>query len=327
MAAKATNLAAPSITVQSRGGSLVGDEKLKRLYAAMLRSRALERRARLLSKQGFVAPYGLGRRGQEAAEVGCAIDLRESDDIASADRDFVLKFIKGVPLKAAVSRPAANSFDADETTVSPVSSKKIVGKVSRPALNASGPFGVGASLALAKRIQKKDGVVVAFSSDDSRSVRRWDEALALAGAQSLPILFVVQCLGQERSARLKGQKKDDGLISEAQRHGFPGIPVDGNDVVAVYRVAYESLARARRGGGPTLIECKRYHCDNRTENGRREKSRPKDGTLGQKDDPIRYMEEYLLSKGLFTEVWKEQLVDEFTRELDVAFETANGNHI
>jgi pyruvate dehydrogenase E1 component alpha subunit len=78
--------------------------------------------------------------------------------------------------------------------------------------------------------------------------------------------------------------------------------VDGRDVVAVYRVATESVTHARKGNGPTLIEC------------------IFDPT--EAHDPILKMEAYLTRKGLFREAWKLEEVANFTQELDAVTEAA-----
>jgi TPP-dependent pyruvate/acetoin dehydrogenase alpha subunit len=341
MAAKTKISADRSNKANSKDGSFIGDEKFKELYAAMLRCRALDLRARLLSRQDRFAALNLGQRGQEATEVGCVIDLREEDSVAAAGRDFMLQLIRGAPLRATLSNSGLSNpgrlnsgtefSDAGKATSSSASTKDSVRKSEHAA--AGGPFAVGARLALANKMSKKKGVVVAFSGDDSPSVRFWEETLALVSAQSLPILFVAQCVSPRGSSRLKNRQKVEDLSGQALRHGFPGIPVDRNDVVAVYRVAYESLARARRGGGPTLIECRPYRREDDTGPGRTERSQGKAGRStepnsdgedrGVESDPIRYMEEYLFRKALFTKAWKKQLIDEFTRELDAAFETAD----
>jgi TPP-dependent pyruvate/acetoin dehydrogenase alpha subunit len=88
--------------------------------------------------------------------------------------------------------------------------------------------------------------------------------------------------------------------------GFPAIAVDGNDVVAVYRVATESIAHARRGNGPTLIECMVE----------RSKSH----------DPIRKMEAYLMRRGLFSKGMKVEIADRFTRQLDAAAKAVESSH-
>ncbi len=81
---------------------------------------------------------------------------------------------------------------------------------------------------------------------------------SLAGIKSLPIVFI-HCgglCGGDRGAKTSVKQEDIGLLAED--NDIPSIPVDGLDLAAVYRVAHESVLRARRGGGPTLIECKPY---------------------------------------------------------------------
>jgi TPP-dependent pyruvate/acetoin dehydrogenase alpha subunit len=323
MAAKAKSTANLSSTAKSKAGPLLRGEKLQELYATMLRCRALEARARSLSKQGHFAFPTAKTRGQEAAEVGCTIDLRSEDSVASAERDLIFKFIQGLPLGPAVAQLAARGANGEETDPAAALSRKIA----RPSSHACGPFGLAVQRAMANRFDKKSGVVVAFSHRDSGSLRSplrssrrssihpWDEALAVAGMHSLPILFVVRHILPEGSARSRKRAQDQDLSSQSQRHGFPGIPVDGNDVVAVYRVAYESLERARRGGGPTLIACETYPGGDRADDGRGRRGRLREPGI----DPIRYMEEYLLRKGLFSEAWKKQVIREFARELDEHF--------
>jgi TPP-dependent pyruvate/acetoin dehydrogenase alpha subunit len=88
--------------------------------------------------------------------------------------------------------------------------------------------------------------------------------------------------------------------SHAPAYGFPGIPVDGHDAVAVYRVAYESLQRARLGSVPTLIECK---------------------SKASNSDPISNLERYLSRKGLVHQEWKDEIISEFIPNLDSAIAT------
>ena len=129
------------------------------LYVTMLRCRALEARARLLSEQGRFPFPNARTRGQEAAEVACTIDLRAGDSIASADRDFIFKFIQGMPLQAAMARLDARATGGEETGAS----STLARKTGEPFLNTCGPFGIGARLALANGFKENGNVVVAFS--------------------------------------------------------------------------------------------------------------------------------------------------------------------
>jgi TPP-dependent pyruvate/acetoin dehydrogenase alpha subunit len=139
------------------------------------------------------------------------------------------------------------------------------------------------------------------------------EALRFAGAHDLPIIFVCQSDPSAQNIRPHSQT-DAKEIEVKGAPGFPGIPiipVDGNDVVAVCRVAQEAIARARRGQGPTLIEAQicRWRSDSQQ-------------AVGKTDDPILNMEKYLAAKKLFTPEWKQEIVAAFNRELDAAIAVA-----
>ena len=90
------------------------------------------------------------------------------------------------------------------------------------------------------------------------------------------------------------------LSRQAQKCGLPSIPVDRNDVVAVYRVVHEAVDRARRGGGPTLIESKPWTLDIHSQ------------------DPIARMQQYLQWKGLWSSEWNLRVNQEIRREIDLA---------
>jgi pyruvate dehydrogenase E1 component alpha subunit len=117
-----------------------------------------------------------------------------------------------------------------------------------------------------------------------------------AGAKSLPILFVCHC----------GHDAED-ISLQAKNYGFPAVTVDANDAVALYRVATEAIAHARRGSGPTFIECKPWSL-----------SGPGSSPRATAGNPILNMEKYLSRKGLFNKKLKSEVTANFARELDAA---------
>ena len=161
-------------------------------------------------------------------------------------------------------------------------------------------------MALANKREKNAAVVVAFTGKAVTALGAWHETLALSARRSLPIIFVVENNSRVNSARPRSGWED--FTQKAQSYGLPGITVDGNDVVAVYRVAHESLERVRQGDGPVLIEARTY--------------RQADQTGRGEPDPLTQMEEYLAAKKLFQSRWKNRLVEEFSRELDAAAKAA-----
>ena len=96
--------------------------------------------------------------------------------------------------------------------------------------------------------------MVAFTGKAVTALGAWHEALALSAGRSLPMIFVVENNSRVKSAGARSDWED--FTQKAQSYGLPGITVDGNDVVAVYRVAHESLERVRQGDGPVLIEAR-----------------------------------------------------------------------
>jgi TPP-dependent pyruvate/acetoin dehydrogenase alpha subunit len=132
-------------------------------------------------------------------------------------------------------------------------------------------------------------VVLAFSGPGVQSLDSLHAAMAYAARQKLGIVFVIETDG------------DSELSSAAHTNasGICGIPVDGNDVVAIYRVAQEAIQRARRGVGPTLIDCKPW---------------PLESAM----DPVRRLEQALERRGLETRKLKERTVTAFRKELQAA---------
>ncbi len=114
----------------------------------------------------------------------------------------------------------------------------------------------------------------------------------------------------------------EDISLKAQAYGFPGITVDGNDVVAMYRVAYEAIQRARNGGGPTLIEAKTYRWHGHSSIDAAKYRAPAEVETWKERDPIAAMERYLTRRNLFTPEWKQTIMESFGQELDEAIEFA-----
>jgi TPP-dependent pyruvate/acetoin dehydrogenase alpha subunit len=255
------------------GFSLISNQKLLQLYSTMLKCRLLEERIRILARKNSAA-WAVSV-GHEASAVGVLLDLLPADAIAPAPRDVIPAFIRGVPLDSIFA-----SLDAPgQLGYAPL-------HVIPPASGIATRMAVATGVALSHKLGSANKITIAFAGKESPSPGLWHEALQFAGVHALPIVYV--CLNK---------KESDDIASRATHYGVPGIAVDGNDVVAVYRVAHESIVRARQGRGPTLIDCR---------------------TSRAYGDPILNMEKYLSRKGLFTEEFKVEVSAAFSRELDAA---------
>lgn|SRR3954464_3591562 len=204
----------------------------------------------------------------EACEVGALIDLRAGDTIASI-RDQEIQLL---------TRLIGNGPDQrNPLTVLPHGAKH--------------RLAIATGVAFAIRAQNKDDVVVAFAQP--AEIPSSDDAVKFAIAQSLPIIYVIL---PEANSR----KPDKSLFRSATYDCL--IPVDQSDAVAVYRVAYEAIDKARRGAGPTLIRCIR----GRVTAGRK---RPDDPHCS---DPIAYMEYYLRKKSSWDDALRTNVEREFS---------------
>jgi TPP-dependent pyruvate/acetoin dehydrogenase alpha subunit len=282
----------------STGGSLIDDAKLKQLYATMLRCRLLTERARPLRRSKTLFDASLG---QEAVATGCAIDLRPQDTIAVASHQSIASLVKGVALSEVVAQMYARRSSSGE---------RIDNIISLASSDWGKLFQAAGNVALANKRENEGNVVVVFSGVAATALDDWHQALRTAARRSLPIIFVVENNPwAERAAGARNGLRQ--LPLKTQMDGVTSIIVDGNDVVAVYRVAYESLERVRRGGGPVLIEAKPYRQHGQV-------------LSNTERDPLTHMEQYLTAKKLFTTRWKNGLVQQFSRELDAVIRKVEG---
>jgi TPP-dependent pyruvate/acetoin dehydrogenase alpha subunit len=293
--------AVPAAAAGSTGGSLISDAKLRQLYATMVQCRLLTERAHLLHNDCRFPGLCYASMGQEAIATGCAIDLRREDTIVPAPRDLIAGLVKGVPLGAIAAQLPVRCTSPDHTRSSPAQ------------------LGVATEVALVNKRKNNRNVVVAFTSEPATSLGCWHEAVDFAATENLPIIFVVE--NNPWPASFTAHGGTDDFTLQARDSGMTAITVDGNDVVAVYRVAYECLKRVRRGGGPVLVEGRTYHPSGKT----RVHSRPRRGSEDLDGwhaarDPLTHMEQYLTAKRLFTARWKAQIVCEFSQKLDAAVE-------
>src|SRR5579864_7842801 len=301
-------------TAETNGGRL-SEDILKRLYSYMLKCRMVEERARLLFRQGKFAGNYYAAVGQEATEVGSTIDLLPEDTVAPSHRNFVTNIMKGTPLKFMYAQLYARKTSPDQGRSSPAHCGYAPLNVITPASTIAAQLNIGTGVALAYKMQKKPNIVMAFCGEGASSLGFWHEALNFAGVQKLPIVYALQNNLWAESVNVKNQTAVEDLSVKAQAYGFPGITVDGNDVVAVYRVAREAICRARNGEGPTLIECKTYRWYGHSEIDPAKYRPPEEVEEWKAKEPIPRMEDYLKKKGLWSDDWRQQLQGEFTKEI------------
>ncbi|HYG98074.1 MAG TPA: thiamine pyrophosphate-dependent enzyme [Terriglobales bacterium] len=291
--------------------ALIDFDTYKRLYSCMLKSRMLEERALGLFRREKAAEPFKQALGQEAMAVGTTIDLCSGDLIAPSDLDFVARIVRNASSKSvfaqALAREGASKKSADARV-------KGLPEFVVPASTVHAQLAVASGVALGHRTQKTSSVVVALTAGRLTGSASLSDTLRFAGANKLPIIYVVG--DSQRS--LANSEDDVDLQALAQEFGFTLIPVDGKDAIAVYRVATEAISRARKGVGPTVIECKTSVVDAGSHASRGSQMR-------RGADPLVYMENYMRKKGAWSDSWKQSLVRQFSKEMDKAVEFAKRN--
>jgi TPP-dependent pyruvate/acetoin dehydrogenase alpha subunit len=296
-------------------------KKLKALYSTMLKCRMIAEKARQLVKQGKLSGDFFATTGQEATAVGASIDLLAEDCIAPGRRDCTARFIRGTPLKLILAQLYAQQAGRSDGSLSALLRRHEQAGMIAPSFSLSAQLNIATGAAWAAKMHAKPNVAVTFSGDDSVALSFWRDAVNFSVAHKLPVVHVVHNNAGDGSISARLRLPVTDLPSGSQGYSLPTFTVDGNDVVAVYRVAQEAVRRARQGYGPALIECQTYRWCSQLETDSA-KHLASAVEPEHSSDPLSLMEAYLKQKRLWSETWKRKFVESFAKELDKAAEFA-----
>jgi acetoin:2,6-dichlorophenolindophenol oxidoreductase subunit alpha len=203
---------------------------------------------------GTVHPYV----GQEAIAVGVCANLTNADRVTSTHRGHGHCIAKGADIK----RMMAELFGRVDGYCKGKGGSMHIADFSVGMLGANGivagglPLATGA--ALAAQLDGKGNVAVCFFGDGAVAEGEFHEAMNISAVWKLPIVFVCENNQYAANNAVAVQHKHVDLAVHAASYGMPGVTVDGNDVLAVHDASRSAIDRARRGEGPTLLECKTY---------------------------------------------------------------------
>lgn len=261
--------------------------KLKELYATMVKCRMLAER---MQSDHTVL-------GFEAALVGAGAHLLAKDCIAMEHSSFVGSLIKGTPLQSILARSSEHQSNGASESAAPEHNGKAV-------------LSMQAVLSLAAESKGMGAVTLMFCTHNPETLAFDPAAMAVAATQKLPLVCLVES-NLDSPLELPNQVASGPYIG-ADPAFYPRIPVDGGDVVGVFRVAQEAIRRAREGHGPAVIECMTARGSAAEKN----TSEPSAQYLAQ--DPISFMEQYLRRRDLWSDEWSLSIIDGFNRQLNEA---------
>ena len=239
----------------------ITDEEIRDLYRDLVLVRRIDSEATALQRQGELGLWA-NLLGQEAAQVGAGRALTDRDFAFPTYREHGVAYCKGVDPVTLMGLFRGTSQGGWDPQANGFGLYTIV--IGSQTLHATG-------YAMGLQRDGGDGAAMAFFGDGASSQGDVNEAFVWASVFNAPVVFFCQNNQWAISEPLERQTRIP-LYQRAQGFGFPGVRVDGNDVLAVLAVARAALARAREGSGPTLVEAYTYRM----------------GAHTTSDDPTRY---------------------------------------
>lgn len=288
------------------------DSEITHMLREMALSRRFDQEATSLQRQGELGlwPPALG---QEAAQVGASRALHRNDMVFPTYREHVIALAQGVPVSdilALFRGTSMGDWDVEQTRMAPY--QIIIGAQT---LHATGyAMGIQHDGMVGNPDPERNAAVLAFHGDGASSQGDVNESYVFAASFQAPVVFF--CTNNQWAISEPSTRQSRiPLYQRAWGYGFPGIRVDGNDVLAVHAVTRWALERARQGQGPAFVEAFTYRMGAHTTSDDPTKYRLADETESwRRKDPIERVRTHLLATGAIDQAWLDDLeaeCDEF----------------
>jgi pyruvate dehydrogenase E1 component alpha subunit len=274
--------------------------KLKDLYATMAKCRMLAERMPQLQVSGL--GHGHAVSGLEAMLVGAGAHLLPQDCVASEHGSFLASLIKGTPLDLILARNREERVSNGAARSASATPKD------------GSAFTMDTVLRLAEELKTTRAVMLMFCTQNSNTLIFQAEAMASAATRKLPLVCLVE---SSFDSRMELPSHASGPYVGADAAFYPRIPVDGCDVVGVFRVAQEAVRRAREGHGPAVIECLTSRATGE------KRGEDQAATQYTAREPLSFMENYLRRRDLWSDEWSRAIMTRFSRDLELAIASAN----
>jgi pyruvate dehydrogenase E1 component alpha subunit len=298
------------------------DTQIDILYYMKLTRELEDRIERKLYRQGKILGGVYVGRGQEAISVGSCISLRQDDVICPSHRDMGAYLIRGMSLRTILAQYMGRQTGAtrgkDANMHMGSLDHNLIAFVSM--LGDSIP--VAAGIGLSFKMRGQDRVVICPFGDGATSRGDWHEGLNLASVFKCPVVYICNNNQYAYSTPLERQMAVENVADRAPAYGIPGEIVDGNDVLAVWEASQRAIEYARKGHGPTLIECKTFRMTGHSAHDDAGYVAPELFEFWEARDPIRRLERDLVKRGLMTPAEIDGMQQRINSEIDQALQQA-----
>jgi len=291
-------------------------ETLIQMYKKLLEIRRFEEKVWDLFGRNLVPGTLHLYLGEEAVAVGVCANLNVDDYITSTHRGHGHCIAKGADLnktmaeilgkKTGYCKGKGGSMHVADATVGNLGATAIVGSAI--------PIAVGAGLSC--QLRKTRQVVACFFGDGASNNGAFHEALNMAAVWRLPVVFVCENNFYAMGTRISNVTAIENIADRAQGYGMPGVVVDGNDAIVVYKAAKDAIEKARNGDGPTLIECKTYRHKGHSRFDPGKYRPPEEVEEWMRKDPILRLKNELIKEGVLTEEEAEDIDRQVTEAVE-----------
>jgi len=286
-------------------------EKLVDMYRLMTETRVFDTKAVNLQRTGKLGTYA-SCLGHEAAHVGIAAAMRPDDVLAPSYREYGAMLCRGVTMAEILLYWGGDERGSDYA--GPRNDFPLCVPISTQCLHAAGA-------AMAFQLRSEDRCAVSINGDGGTSEGAFYEAMNIAGARNLPVVFMVVNNKWAISVPIEMQTATKTLAQKAVAAGIPGIQVDGNDIIAVRHWVERALERARNGEGACLIEAVTYRLSDHTTADDSSRYRKKEEVEAARTvEPLIRIRQYLMDLGIWDEKKEAALLDEAAAKVDAAVE-------
>jgi TPP-dependent pyruvate/acetoin dehydrogenase alpha subunit len=297
-------------------------EKLIQMYRTMLRIRHFENEVKDLFAAGELPGFVHLYLGEEAIAAGVCEALNHDDYITSTHRGHGHILAKGGEMRCMMAElyGKATGYNKGKGGSMHIAAPELGILGANGIVSGGIPIATGA--ALSAKYRKSGQVVACFFGDGAASEGTFHESVNIASAFDLPVVYVCENNLYGVSTRQSNVRNIEDIADRAGSYGIPGLVVDGNDVIAVYEAISEAVERARRGDGPSLIECKTYRWRAHFEGEQDTYRPPEEVKEWLKREPIAPYQKKLIDLGVMTKEEANHIEEEVVKELGEAVEFA-----
>lgn len=273
-------------------------------------------------KQGRLQELVHSCTGEEGVAVGSSVLLRPDDYVLPSLRSRGYFFVKGI----SSNEMMAGAYGKVTGPAKGKNTSHHMGDLKHGVIWGSGVVGssipIAIGVALGVKMAHRDSVVVVAFGDGASSRGDFHESLNMAAVWKLPVIFVCENNGWAMSTPQSKQMAVDKISVRGSSYGMPGATVNGDDVLAVYDATEKAIERARRGDGPSLIECVTHRWTGHHVKDPQRYRDPKEAESYRQYDPVANYRKYLLDHKIFTSAEIDDMEAAARREVDAAVEFA-----